>query len=159
MPQKLPKRAEVLLKKINNPAQLIATLNPDFCSQRYSDFNTEIAALQSGLIKLSEINLAFERGTAEDLLSAWLLNLSLYTRIEVDKKLIQEISRELYKDIFMLNIAELTLFFSKLKRGIYGTLYGRFDGMMICSAAREYRMSRGRVFASLPSDEQKKLTM
>jgi Mor family transcriptional regulator len=59
----------------------------------------------------------------------------------------------------MLNIAELTLFFSKLKRGIYGTLYGRFDGMMICSAAREYRMSRGRVFASLPSDEQKKLTM
>ena len=148
-----------MLKKINNPAQLIATLNPDFCSKRYSDFNTEIAALQSGFVKLSEFNLAFEKGTAEDLLSAWLLNLSLYTRIDVDKKLIQEISRELYKEIFMLNIAELTLFFSKLKRGIYGPLYGRFDGMMICSAAREYRMNRGKIISKFSDEDFKKINI
>jgi hypothetical protein len=59
----------------------------------------------------------------------------------------------------MLNMAELTLFFSKLKRGLYGTLYGRFDGMMICSAAREYRNQRGKILAGLPGEEQKKLSI
>lgn len=146
-----------MLKKIKEPAQLLQTLNPDFCANRYLDHNTELKALQAGVIKLSEINQAYAPGTAEDLISAWLLALSMYVRIEVDKKLIQEIARELYKEIFMLNMAELTLFFSKLRRGTYGPLYGRFDGMMICIAAREYRQARGIELAKLPSEEQNKI--
>lgn len=147
-----------MLSKIKEPQQLLQTLNHDFCANRYLEHNTELKALRAGVVKLSEINQAYTPGTAEDLISAWLLSLSMYLRIEVDKKLIQEITRELYKEIFMLNMAELTLFFSKLRRGIYGPLYGRFDGMMICIAAREYRQTRGIELAKLPSEEQKQIT-
>lgn len=146
-----------MLRKIKEPEQLLQTLNPDFCTKRYSEQNTELKALRAGVIKLSEINQAYTPGTSEDLIQAWLLSLSMYVRIEVDKKLIQEISIELYKEIYMLNMAELTLFFSKLRRGIYGPLYGRFDGMMICIAAREYRQTRGTELAKLTSEEQSQI--
>ena len=88
-----------MLSKIKEPQQLLLTLNHDFCAKRYLEHNTELKALRAGVVKLSEINQAYAPGTAEDLISAWLLSLSMYVRIEVDKKLIQEISIELYKEM------------------------------------------------------------
>lgn len=119
--------------------------------------NTEELALKSGIIKLSDIKFAYGEETPVDLVYVWLLNASLYARLEIDHRLLKDIARELYKEIHMVNIAEFTLFFSKLKRGYYGTLYGRFDGMMITSAAREYRKQRGLILSRLPEEEQKKI--
>ena len=119
--------------------------------------NTEELALKSGIIKLSDIKFAYGEETPVDLVYVWLLNASLYARLEIDHRLLKDIARELYKEIHMVNIAEFTLFFSKLKRGYYGTLYGRFDGMMITSAAREYRKQRGLILSRLTEEEQKKI--
>lgn len=131
--------------------------NPDYCAERYMKYNTELSALQSGIIKLSEVKLAYDFETAIDYISAWLLNVSLYVRLEIDLNLLKNISRELYKEIFMLNLAEFTLFFSKLKRGYYGNLYGRFDGMTICNAAIEYRQKRGLILSRMAEEEQNKI--
>lgn len=128
--------------------------NPDFCGDRYSMLNTEESALKSRIIKLSEIKFAYGDQIPIDLIFAWLLNASLYVRLEIDTHLLKDISRELYKEIFMFNLAEFTLFFSKLKRGYYGNLYGRFDGMTICNAAIEYRRKRGMILSRLPEEEQ-----
>ena len=111
------------------------------------------------MIKLSELQFAYEPDTAIDLISAWLLNASLYSRLVIDLHLIKSIARELYKEIFMLNLAEFTLFFSKLKRGHYGNLYGRFDGMTICNAAIEYRRKRGLILSKLPEEEQNEIQL
>ena len=110
------------------------------------------------MIKLSELRSAYDNETPIDLIRAWLINTAMYVRIEIDTPLIKDIARELYKEIFMFNMAEFTLFFSKLKRGHYGTLYGRFDGMMICNAAIQYRKERGQILSRLPYDEQLKIT-
>jgi len=139
------------------PDSFLLTFNPDFCAERYENFNTSELALCSGMIKLSELQIAFEADTPIDLIRAWLINASMYVRLEIDSQLIKEISRELYKEIFMLNMAEFTLFFSRLKRGYYGNLYGRFDGMMLCSAAREFRSQRGLILSKLTEQEQLKI--
>lgn len=106
---------------------------------------------------MSELKFAYNEDSVISFIQAWLTNASMYVRLEIDYNLIKDIATELYKEIHMLNIAEFTLFFSKLKRGHYGTLYGRFDGMMICSAAREYRQHRGHILAKLPEEEQNRL--
>ena len=146
-----------MLAHCTNPADFIVKFNPDFCSERYNQFKTEELALRSGMIKLHELKFIYLDDTATDLIQAWLANASLYVCLTINKQLIKEISIELYKEIHMLNLSEVTLFFSKLKRGHYGVLYGRFDGMMICSAAREYRQQRGLILSRLPEDEQKQL--
>lgn len=111
------------------------------------------------MIKLSDLQFAYDKETSIDLLRAWLLNLSVYCGIDTDEEglLIKTIARELYTEIFMLNMAELTLFFSRLRKGYYGSFYGRFDGMMICNAAREYRQQRGQILARLPEEQQNRI--
>lgn len=146
-----------MLAHCETPLRLIETFNPDFCQNRYKDFNTVELALKSGMFKLSELKFAYSEDTAIDLISAWLFNFSIYLGLSVDRNLILDISRGVYSEIFMLNIAELTFFFSRLKKGYFGAMYGRFDGMMICTAAREYRKQRGMILSKLPENEQKEL--
>lgn len=154
MPQKSEKRVNALRKICPTPLNFIEKFNPDFCSERYDNLNTQELALKSRTIKLIEIEYAYDKDTVIDFIRAWLLNTSLYVRLQVDNHLLKDISRELYKEIFMLNITEFNLFFSKLKRGHYGNLYGRFDGMTICNAAIEYRIKRGQIFSNLTTEEQ-----
>lgn len=157
LPERSKAKIESLLKVCETKKDFLNQFNPDFCSNRYEALNTEELALKSGMIKLSDVKLAYDYDVPIYLIRAWLINAAVYVRLEIDSHLIKDIASELYKEIHMLNIAEFTLFFSKLKRGHYGTLYGRFDGMMICSAAREYRQQRGMIFSKLPENEQKAL--
>ena len=157
LPKKSEKKVNALKSVCKNPLDFIEKFNPDFCAERYEIYNNETVALKSGMIKLSELKFAYEPDTAIDLISAWLVNASLYVRLEIDLHLIKDIARELYKEVFMFNIAEFNLFFSKLKRGHYGNLYGRFDGMTICNAAIEYRSKRGLILSKLPEEEQNKI--
>jgi hypothetical protein len=150
LPSKLQKRAEALLQVCSTPAGLIVRFNYDFCRKRYKFLDTQELALKSNLIKLSELIDVYSEDTPVDLLRAWLLNMSIYLGLDVDGQVIKEIARELYEEIFMLNIAELTLLFSRIKRGYYGSFYGRFDGITIISAAREFRSARGFIISRLP---------
>lgn len=157
LPEKSRKKVETLLALCTNPADFIIKFNPDFCADRYRQFNKTETALLSGMIKLSDLQFAYDEDTAIDLLRAWLLNFSVYLGLDTEIQVVKTIARELYSEIFMLNMAELTLFFSRLRKGYYGSFYGRFDGMMICSAAREYRQQRGHILAKLPEEEQNRL--
>ena len=157
LPEKSKVKIEKLLSVCETRKDFLKTFNPDFCASRYCELNTEELALKSGMIKLSDLKTAYDPDSPIDLIRAWLINAAIYVRLEIDSPLIKDIANELYKEIFMLNMAEFTLFFSKLKRGHYGTLYGRFDGMMICNAAREYRQQRGQILARLPEEQQNRI--
>lgn len=156
LPSKFQKRAGALVQVYRNSAELIIGLNYDFCRERYKLLNTQELTLKSNLIKLSEL-VVYSEDTPVDLLRAWLLNLSVYLVIDADGQVIKEVARELYSETYMLNIAELTLLFSRIKRGYYGSFYGRFDGIIIISAAREFRSARGFILSRLPENEQIKL--
>jgi len=118
---------------------------------------TQENALTANLIKLSDLRIAYEKDTPVDLLRAWLVNLSIYSGLDADSQLIKEIAKELYSEIFMFNIAELTLFFSRIKKGYYGEFYGKFDGIKIIKGAREYRAQRGIVLSGLTEEQQNQI--
>lgn len=114
-------------------------------------------ALKSGMLKLADLQFAYNKESSIDLIRAWLMNLSIYLGLDSDENVIKDIARQLYSEIFMLNMAEFTLFFSRLKKGYYGSMYGRFDGLMICNSAREYRQQRGMILSRLTEEEQTKI--
>ena len=87
----------------------------------------------------------------------WLLGMANYMGWEVFGDQIKETAIYLYEDNHFWNLAEATLFFKNLKKGRYGTFYGRFDGMKICTAARDFRMERGRIISRMPEEEYKAL--
>jgi hypothetical protein len=150
-------RASELLKLCQEPIEFINLFNYDFCRNRYLEYNTVKKALTSNIIKLSEISSAYSKETIILFLQAWLVNLSVYSGMDADEFLLKDISNELYSEIFMFNLSELTLLFSGIKKGSYGEFYGRFDGMKILIAARGYRAKRGIIFSNLTSEEQKQL--
>lgn len=157
MPEKSKKKIEAILAVCPNQKSFLEKFNPDFCSERYDHLNKIETALKAGMIKLSDIQFAYTKETGIYLLRAWLMNLSIYLGIDSDGNTIKDIARQLYSEISMFNLAELTLFFSRLKKGYYGSMYGRFDGMVICSAARDYRMHRGEMLSYLSVEDQKNL--
>jgi len=157
LPEKSKKKIEAILAVCPDQMSFIIKFNPDFCSERYSHLNKVDIALKSGMIKLSDLKFAYKEETGIDLLRAWLMNLSIYLGIDSDGQVIKDVARQLHSEIFMFNMAELTLFFTRLKKGYYGSMYGRFDGMVICSAAREYRSQRGLKLSYMSLEEQNKI--
>lgn len=146
-----------MLALCENPKIFLEKFNPDFCFDRYEHLNKVETALISGMLRISDIQFAYGKETSIDLIRAWLMNLSVYFGLDSDENVIKDIAKQLYSEIFMLNLAEFTLFFSRLKKGYYGLMYGRFDGLMICNSAREYRQQRGLILSKLSEDEQSKI--
>jgi len=157
LPEKSKKKIEAILAVCPDQMSFIVKFNPDFCAERYSHINKADTALKSGMIKLSDLQFAYKEETGIDLLRAWLMNLSIYLGIDSDGQVIKDVARQLYSEIFMFNMSELTLFFARLKKGYYGSMYGRFDGMVICTAAREYRSKRGELLSYMTREEQDKI--
>jgi len=158
LPEKSRQKIEAILVVCPDQKSFLEKFNPDFCAERYDCLNTVELSLKSGMIRLSDLQFAYNKETGIDLLRAWLMNLSIYLGLDSDGQIIKSIARELYSEIYMFNLSELTLYFSKLRRGYYGIFYGRFDGMMIVSSGREYRAQRGYVLSLLSVDEQEEIS-
>ena len=150
-------RSNALVKAYPNKGEFLVEFNFDACLNRYSEFNTPERALESNKIKLKEIALAYDKQTPVSMIEFWLINLASYMNIEASDQQIREVAIYLYEDNSFFNLAEITLFFKRLKKGYYGSFYGRFDGMMICNAAREYRQQRGNILARLPEEQQNRI--
>ena len=131
--------------------------NPDFCFDRYKEMKTVESALMANLVTLREIGQAYNESTPALLIKTWLILLSEFMGFEVTPSQANETARYIYEEAFMFNIAELTLFFKQLKKGVYGEFYGKFNGQKILIAAREYRQRRGEIFCRLSESEQKRL--
>lgn len=153
----LTRREKQFLDKCKTGKEFLLEFNFDACLNRYLKFKTEDLALKSHKFKLREIGKLYAPEVPVRLIELWLFNTSKFMAWEMTDQQVRETAIYLYEELCMLNLAELTLFFKKLKKGVYGTFYGKFDGMKICSFAREYRMARGQILSKLPEEEQKRL--
>lgn len=147
----------MLLKKFPAGKDLLVALNFESCLSRYSGYNTQHLALLSGMVKLREIANTYNQQTPILLIEAWLFQLTKFMGWEVEDCQIRQTALFLYEDNSFWNLPELTLFFKKLSKGQYGMFYGKFDGLKICSAAREYRFQRGMIISKMTEEEQKQL--
>ena len=103
----------------------------------------------SDVIKISEIAQAYDEETVQLWLVAWLVNLSGVMDFSITEAQANETALFILEELYMLNVAELTLFFKRLKKGHYGIFYNKFNIQTILRAGKEYRMERGRELSKL----------
>jgi len=111
----------------------------------------------SEFIKIRELAACFDDETIQLWLEAWLVNLSQHMDFEINESQAKETAIALVEDLYMLNLAEITLLFRKIRKGYYGRFYGKFDMQTILTAARQYRIERGKILAGLSTEIQDKL--
>lgn len=161
-PGKLPSkqcktRVNELKTFCNSGVKFIEQFNFDFCASRYREFKTQKSALLSKKINLREVAATYNTKTPEALLSLWLTNLCIYMDFSIMQVQISPTAKYMVEEIGMLNMAELTLLFHRIREGFYGEFYGKFNPQIVLRACREYRQERGRIISKMNSEEQSKI--
>lgn len=146
----LPVQFKATLAKFPEQKDFIVNMNHVALEKRYDRIMTVADAYQTNYIKLEELEYIYAKETPVLLLESWILQLSLFAKVPINKDQIHELALLLYDDCRFLNMAELTLFFKRVKKGHYGEFYADFNTMALMRWAREYRKERGMYISKLP---------
>lgn len=147
----------MVLAKFNDAAQFSIEMNIDNCLIRYAEYNTEVIALKSGMIKIRELAELYTEESIIDWIGTWLLSVSAQMDFDITEQQVTTTAIFLLEEIYMLNLSEFSLFFKKLRQGKYGIFYGKFNMQTIVLAAMQYRKKRGAEISKMSTDEQQKL--
>lgn len=131
---------------------LVVNMNHSMLEKKYSHIKTVNSAYDSGYVKLSEIKEIYSQEAPVMLIESWIMQLALFLDLPVNKDQIRELAWLIYDDNNFLNVAELTLLFTKIKKGFYGQFFGRIDPSEILRWCREYRRERGMYVSKIPND-------
>ena len=143
-----------MLKSFSSAQGFLSQFNYDFCRERYMAKRSLKSALVSNTIKVRELAACYDDETVQLWMEAWLVNLSQHMDFQISESQSKETAYGLVEVLYMLNLAEITLFFRKLHNGQYGRFYGKFDMQTILIAAREYREERGKILSRMSTKEQ-----
>lgn len=146
-----------MLEKFNTAEKMIVGLNHEYLEKKYSGIKTAGDAYDTGYVTLAEIDELYGENKASLLIESWIVQIVLFFTLPLDKNQIRELAYLLYDDNKILNIAELSLFFTRVKKGYYGTFYGRFDPAEFTSWMRYYRKERGKYVSTLPDTYESKI--
>lgn len=131
-------------------------MNHRACLERYKGYDTVEKATKSSLIKISELKEIYSERTPELFIRSWLLQLNLFVNVEnkLSEHQIIELASYMYDEIYMLNLAELTLLFKRIKNGHYAPFYNRIDATQILIICREFRRERAKYFIEIQDKEK-----
>jgi len=146
----LTDRQKAVLKSCPTPKDLLVTLNHQALEKKYVAIRTVADAYNTGYLKLNELKKIYSEETPHLLIETWLIQLALFFDIPLEEGRVRELAWLIYDDMHFLNIAEMTLLFTRIKKGYYGKFYNRIDPSEILSWCREYRRERGMYVSKLP---------
>ncbi|KJF44066.1 hypothetical protein LH29_00560 [Draconibacterium sediminis] len=153
----MSKRKVELQKVCSTGKDFLKQFNFDYCADRYRILNTQKAALVSKMINLRELTNVYNQETPRLLLSLWLTQLCLFMGFEAIEIQLRQTSEYMYEEIGMLNLAELTLLFHRIREGFYGEFYGKFNPQIVLRACREYRKERGCIISKMSTNQQNEI--
>ena len=153
----IQERNKIVLQKFPQPELFVSFMNHANCLTRYSDKLTIKSAYESDLITLSELANIYSSSTPFHFIESWLLQLNIFVNTEnkLSGEQIKELARYMYDEIYMLNMAELTLLFKRIKNGHYGQFYNRIDSTQLVSWCRMYRWERSKVIIPIIDEKTK----
>ena len=113
-------------------------------------------SITPNFIKLSQIKKQFGQESVEAFLEVlfFSLNESLNIRRKLTSEQMVEISIFIYDDYYYLNVAELNLIFSRIKKGFYGQLYEGIDVVKIMGFFEQYCNERRKFILSKKEEEK-----
>ena len=132
-------------------------MNLENCFKKYSHIKTVEDGLVSRKIKVRELAAIYGEDKIASWISLWLISLSKYMDFQISNEQADITSIDILSEMYMLNIAELTLLFTRIRKGHYGIFYGKFNMQTIMLACKGFRVERGGILSKMKEEEQNKL--
>jgi hypothetical protein len=145
----LNNRQTALLKHFPSSKDLLVKFNHEHLEKKYSKIRTVGDAFDTEYIKMNELKVIYTEETPRMLIETWLIQLTLFFDLPLNKDQVRELAWLIYDDMHFLNIAEMTLLLTRIKKGYYGKFFGRIDPSEVLSWCREYRKERGMYVSKL----------
>lgn len=142
--QKIENQNKIELANCQNIGIFCKEFNAVMIFKKYHKVNTVKKAINDDYIKLSQIKKKFGKESVEAYLAVLILDLNESLNIirKLTNNQIREIAAYIYDDYYFLNLAELNLFFSRIKKGFYGQLYEGIDIVKIMGFFAQYNKER-----------------
>jgi hypothetical protein len=152
----LSKRSEGVLSLYSTAKDFAMQFNMDYCTSKYIAVKTNLDGIQTNTVKLRELSDCYGDENITNWISAWLIVLANKMDFQISPEQVGTTSILILEELYMINIAEFTLFFKKLLKGSYGIFYGKFNIQTILLACKEFRMQRGKVISKMGTEDQNK---
>lgn len=135
-----------LVKKLSQ-GEFLEKFSIKNCVEIFKKANTPIKTFNSKLESLSLIKKEYSKNFVISYINEWLINLNDYLNIQrkMTPEQIAETSIFIYNDYYYLNLADINLIFSRVKKGYYGKLYESLDGMKIIDFFMQYGNERANI--------------
>lgn len=144
----------LILSKYPEFTKFALTYNPDACLVRYDIYQTEKAALLSETLRLNQLTSVYSKDAAVGWIGTWIVKICEQLKLELEDYQVKIDALLLYSEIYMFNLAEVSLFFKKFMLGHYGHFYGKFNIQILSTAARQYRSTRGKILSNMTTKQQ-----
>ena len=132
------------MSEIAKRENYIEKYNVRKCIREFRNIKTELQAYESKVESLAKIKKISGEKVPIALIQMWLLSLNNF--VNVSRKLtveqIEELSYHILTDYYYLNMADIYLIITNIKKGKYGQLYESLDGMKILSFFEQYADGR-----------------
>jgi len=127
-------------------------------STRLQSKNVTLSQVVEGCTPtLHEITEVYNRDCAEALIFAWLVGFDAYIgKGCFDQNQLNELSTTIVSKMYNLKIAEVAMFFVKLKEGEYGDIYGKINPLWVTSAFSKFFRERAGVIAENEREKERK---
>lgn len=145
-----------ILKHFPTQKDFVVHMNHVALEKKYNRIKTVEDAFDSNYIKLSELKIVYTEEAPLMLIESWIMQLALFLVLPVEKEQVREIAWLIYDDNHFLNMAEMTLLFTRIKKGHYGQFFGRIDPAEILRWCRDYRRERGHYVSRIPETYESK---
>lgn len=129
-------------------------MNLENCLEKYAEFKTAEDSLKSKKIKIRELSAIYGEKEISSWISLWLISIAKLMDFEISEDQAKITGIDILSEMYMLNIAEFTLLFTRIKKGHYGIFYGKFNMQTILLACKQYRMERGTILSKMNEHEQ-----
>lgn len=131
------------LTKFKNPIDFFVEFSPSNCLAKM-DVNNVLMAIKSEVPSLAQIKKAYGAEVVQSYIKLWLIDINEYMDFKrpMSELQIEQCAILIYNDNPYLNIADFHVFFMRLKKGQYGTLYESLNGAKLISLLEQYVKER-----------------
>lgn len=117
------------------------------------------AAIHSGIPSIGKMKTVYGDTEVNAVVASMVIGFVKFVNVgkTMNAEQVTETTKLLRQYFPHFNLADLKLFFEKMKMGYYGQFYDRLDGQLILSKMEEYNQERMNEFESAKSEEHNRL--
>lgn len=125
---------------------IIKKCTPDILIEKFNKIQTIENAIQSNQKTLSFYKKQYNREYVINYINLWIISLNEFITVnKMTPNQIKETSNYIYNDYYYLNLADIYLIFTKIKKGEFGQIYGSIDGLKILTFFQKYASDRANI--------------